>query len=75
MLDAGNSRHEIHVLVREEHCRGFTETESHSVDEWFENQGLEEYNRINDEVLTLLQHEKIRSGSLCRILTQKTRAV
>jgi hypothetical protein len=35
--------------------------------EWFENQGLIEYNAINDEVLGLLHHEKIHQG---RGLTQ-----
>lgn len=60
---AGNGEvHEIHVLVREEHCHGFTEPHSHNVYEWYENQGLIEYNRINDELLTLLQHEKVHNG-------------
>lgn len=62
-LDADGTVREIHVLVREEHCQGFAESISHNVDEWFENQGLLEYNKINDEVLTLLQHEKIRRGA------------
>jgi Fe-S-cluster containining protein len=59
-LAADGKMHEIHVLVREDHCLGFEEPQSHNVAEWFENQGLTEYNRINDEVLTLLQHEKGR---------------
>ena len=54
--------HEIHVLVREDHCQGFTESEPHSVDKWFESQGLDEYNKINDEVLPLLHYEKVRRG-------------
>jgi Fe-S-cluster containining protein len=61
-LAANGDVHEIHVLVREEHCQGFAEPCSHNVGKWFENQGLGEYNRINDEVLTLLQHEKVRRG-------------
>jgi len=61
-LDGNGDVHEIHVLVCEEHCKGFAEPHSQNVGEWFENQGLTEYNRINDEVLTLLQHEKIRKG-------------
>jgi hypothetical protein len=57
----------MHVLVREKHCQGFSEPHSHHVTEWFENQGLIEYNAINDEVLGLLHHEKISQG---RGLTQ-----
>ena len=61
-LDAHGNVSEMHVLVREEHCQGFSEPHSHNVTEWFENQGLIEYNAINDEVLGLLHHEKIRQG-------------
>ena len=62
MLDASGNRREMYVLVREEHCRGFSEPHSHSVAEWFENQGLTVYNTINDEVLSLLHHEKVSQG-------------
>jgi len=61
-LDANGQVHEIHVLVREEHCRGFAEAHSYTVAEWFENQGLSDYNVLNDEVLSLLQHEQIQEG-------------
>jgi len=61
-LDAEGTIREIHVLIHESHCQGFSEPDSHNVSEWFENQGLIEYNKINDEVLTLLQHEKARQG-------------
>ena len=63
----GNVR-EMYVLVREAHCQGFSEPRSQNVAEWFENQGLIEYNAINDEVLGLRYHEKIHQGSN---LTQK----
>jgi len=61
-LDGNGKRQELYVLVREDHCKGFAEPETHTVAEWFENQELEEYNRVNDEVLTLLQHEQVRKG-------------
>jgi uncharacterized protein len=61
-LDGNGKKQELYVLVREDHCKGFAEPETHTVAEWFENQGLDEYNRINDEVLTLLQHEKVQKG-------------
>ena len=66
-LDTHGNVCEMHVLVREKHCQGFSEPHSHHVTEWFENQGLIEYNAINDEVLGLLHHEKIHQG---RGLTQ-----
>jgi Fe-S-cluster containining protein len=61
-LDSNGNKKELYVLVREDHCRGFVEDQPYTVGEWFENQGLVEYNRINDEVLTLLQHEQVSKG-------------
>jgi uncharacterized protein len=60
-LDAEGRMHEIYILVHENHCLGFAESTTHSAAEWFENQGLNAYNRINDEVLGLLQHEQIQA--------------
>ena len=60
--DGNGAVHEIHVLLREEHCQGFMEPCSHNVAEWFEMQGLSEYNRINDELFPLLQHEKVHNN-------------
>lgn len=60
-LDTEGRLNEIHVLLREEHCLGFAESASHSATEWFENQGLDAYNKINDAVLSLLQHEQIQA--------------
>jgi Fe-S-cluster containining protein len=59
MLDSTGKKQELYVLVREEHCKGFAESETHNVAEWFKDQGLEEYNKINDEVLNLLQHKQV----------------
>ncbi|MDX1776117.1 MAG: YkgJ family cysteine cluster protein [Desulfobulbales bacterium] len=53
---------EIHVLVREDHCRGFAQSNSYNVAEWFENQGLVEYNMINDEMLGLMQYDQGKNG-------------
>jgi len=69
-LDVKGRLHEIHVLVREEHCLGFREPDSHTVAEWFENQGLNDYNAFNDEVLSLLQHEQMHQ-SVCFTCKQK----
>ncbi len=50
------------VLVREPHCLGFTGTANQTAGEYFRNQGLDDYNRRNDEIITLLQHDRIRQG-------------
>jgi Fe-S-cluster containining protein len=61
-LASNGKKQELYVLVREDHCQGFAETSDYTVAEWFENQGLIEYNKINDELLTLFQHEEVGSG-------------
>jgi len=71
-LDANGAVREIHVLVHEAHCQGFAEPNSQNAAEWFENQGLIEYNSINDELLSLLQHEQVRkSGGLTKEQKEK----
>jgi Fe-S-cluster containining protein len=50
------------VLVREEHCQGFSEAAAQSAEQYCAAQGLAEYNTFNDLFGTLLQHEKIRQG-------------
>jgi Fe-S-cluster containining protein len=61
-LDKNGRKQELYILVREDHCRGFDEPETHTVAEWFADQGLVEYNKINDEVLALVQHEQVGKG-------------
>lgn len=61
-LDGDGKVRAMYVLVREVHCLGFAGPQSRNIAEWFENQGLIEYNAINDEVLRLLQHEQMRRG-------------
>lgn len=67
-LDKNGQVREIHVLVREDHCRGFAESSAQTAAEWFENQGLIEYNTFNDAVMNLLHHEGFRNN---KGLTQK----
>ena len=61
---------EIYVLVKENHCLGFEETEPHNVAEWFNSQGLDKYNQMNDAVMSLLQHDQVRQGG--RISPEQT---
>ncbi|OQX05878.1 MAG: hypothetical protein BWK76_26875 [Desulfobulbaceae bacterium A2] len=51
-----------HVLLREEHCQGFAAEEEHDAAGYSADQGLEPYNRMNDLLLPLVQHERLRSG-------------
>jgi len=53
---------EHYVLMRETHCRGFAEKEEQNIVKYSRDQGLEEYNRFNDEVASILQHNAIRNG-------------
>ncbi|MEN8200774.1 MAG: YkgJ family cysteine cluster protein [Thermodesulfobacteriota bacterium] len=57
-----NSIEEFFVLLREDHCHGFQETEKQTVLKYSRDQGLQDYNLFNDRVTTVLQHEKIRAG-------------
>lgn len=40
--------------LKEPHCQGFTENEELSVDTWIDQQGLAEYNEMNDRLMTLI---------------------
>lgn len=53
---------ERYVLLREPHCQGFNATTEHVPQSYMENQQLMVYNRFNDSVMTLLQHQAIRDG-------------
>lgn len=57
---SGNS--EFFVLVTEPHCQGFTEPSRHSVEDWLRDQELVQYNEMNDQVMTILQHPDIKKG-------------
>jgi Fe-S-cluster containining protein len=50
------------VLLQEPHCQGFAETTEQTAAEFFQDQGLAEYNRINDQLMELLQHPRIHFG-------------
>jgi len=45
-------------MVNEDHCLGFQETREWTVDEWMSNEGLKEYNRMNDLWLEILNSPK-----------------
>lgn len=53
---------EFFVLLRESHCRGFDEQQEKNTDSYSAEQGLSPYNRFNDAVAVILQHDRIRRG-------------
>ncbi len=61
-LTPDGQRHEIHVLISEPHCKGFSETEEQDVAAWNSDQDLSVYNSMNDEVMAILQHPRLREG-------------
>jgi len=70
-LAPGVRQQEIYVLVKENHCLGFGEPQSYSVAEWFHNQGLSEYNAMNDKVMSLLYDEQARRGTRLRLTPEQ----
>ena len=49
---------ETFFVVKEGHCLGFQETREWTIEEWLSNEGLEEYNRMNDLWLEILHSPK-----------------
>lgn len=50
------------VLLREPHCHGFAEKTLQTVKSFMESQELEPFNRFNDLLTHITQHQKIREG-------------
>ncbi len=50
------------VLLHEPHCLGFAELTRQTVSSFSRSQGLDPYNRFNDLLTAITQHEKIRRG-------------
>lgn len=59
---ADGSIGEMHVLLTEPHCRGFLETAAQTADSWQADQDLHAYNAMNDELLSLLQDQRLKEG-------------
>lgn len=45
---------EQYFIVREDHCKGFSESSEWTSREWLADQGLEEYNELNDRYMLLI---------------------
>jgi uncharacterized protein len=64
MSAKGSTVKDYYVLLQEKHCRGFGQGHPQTAAQYCQDQGLSTYNRFNDAVATILQHEKIRQGML-----------
>ena len=51
---------EFFVILQETHCRGFQEQQAQNAGSYSTEQGLSAYNRFNDAVAAILQHDQIR---------------
>lgn len=61
----GGAHKEFYFVVKEDHCKGFEQVQDWSVAEWLEDQGMVEYNRINDLLMELyVRKARLRTISL-----------
>jgi len=56
--DAQRNSREKFFIVNEEHCLGFKEDREWTVKEWLTNEGVDEYNRMNDQWLEIITSQK-----------------
>ncbi|MBU2537714.1 MAG: YkgJ family cysteine cluster protein [Proteobacteria bacterium] len=54
--------HEMHVLLSEPHCKGFNEGQLQDITAWQKDQDLATYNAMNDELLSILHHPRLKNG-------------
>ncbi len=45
-------------IVDEEHCLGFQENREWTIEEWLKNEGVDEYNKMNDKWLEIITSQK-----------------
>lgn len=60
--DDNGSMEEHFILVKEPHCQGFAEQVTQNALQYSTGQELLSYNRFNDAVAVILQHDSIRKG-------------
>ena len=62
MMSENGSMAEHFVLLKEDHCFGFQEPKKHTALQYSKGQELLNYNRFNDAVAVIYQHDSIRKG-------------
>ena len=55
---------ENYFVLREDHCLGFEEDRRWQIDEWLNDQGLDEYRRQNDLWMAIITHPRLRNDPL-----------
>lgn len=56
---------ERYFLVREDHCKGFAQARTWTVDTWLADQGMEAYNRMNDRYMRLIaRYKELAKGAI-----------
>jgi len=58
MTYGGKNAREKFFIVSEEHCLGFQEKKSWTLDEWLNHEGVSEYNAMNDQWLEIITSPK-----------------
>lgn len=53
---------DFHVLLTEPHCKGFSQSSTQTAEQWDLDQELTLYNSFNDEVMGILQHQRVKTG-------------
>ena len=53
---------EFFVLLKEDHCHGFSNNVAQTVQSFSQNQKIGPYNRLNDALASIIQHEDVRLG-------------
>ena len=56
--DARGDTREKFFIVDEKHCMGFQEEREWTVEEWLKNEGVDEYNTMNDQWLEIVTSQK-----------------
>lgn len=62
VIRQGDTLSEFFVLLKEKHCLGFSNDTPHTAESYSRTQKLEPYNRFNDALVAIIQHEKVRAG-------------
>ena len=57
-VDREKQTREKFFIVDEEHCLGFREDREWTLEEWMANEGLDEYNAMNDQWLEIITSQK-----------------
>ncbi len=56
---------EHYALMKEDHCKGFKQEKSMTVREWIHEQGIDEYNSMNDLLMEIISHKnRLKPGPM-----------